>query len=133
MLRISKNQVIFGGNYFSNYLPPSKCFYVWDKKQSEKFSSAMCEFAWCSKTSPAKLYRRHAASFEKFHPTTKPVDLMEWVLGWFPDVKSVIDPFMGSGTTGVACVNTGRKFIGIEKDETYFGVAWLRIEQARLK
>ena len=75
IFRISKDQVIFGGNYFE--LPPCRGFFVWDKKQSEKFSSAMCEYAWSSRNAPAKIFRKHAASFEKFHPTTKPLEMME--------------------------------------------------------
>ena len=87
----------------------------------------MAEIAWCSRDGTAKIFRKHAASFEKFHPTTKPIDLMEWCLGWFPDAKTIIDPFMGSGSTGIACLNTSRRFIGIEKDDHYFKVAQDRI------
>lgn len=125
IFRVSNEQVIFGGNYFG--LPPCRGFFVWDKKQSEKFSSAMCEYIWSSRNAPAKIYRRHASSFKKYHPTTKPVDLIEWLLGWFPNVKTVLDPFMGSGTTGVACKNLNRNFIGIELDETYYKIARKRI------
>ena len=118
IFRISRYQIIWGGNYFE--LPPSQGFLVWDKKQPYKFSSAMCEQAYCNLSKPAKIYRRHAANFEKFHPTQKPVGLMEWCILYLPkDVITILDPFMGSGTTGVACVQTGRNFIGIEIDEKY--------------
>lgn len=127
IFRISKNQVIWGGNYFTEFLYPSRCFYIWDKVQPEKFSSAMVEMAWVSKQSPAKMFKQRVVAFEKFHPTTKPLNLMEWCLGYFPDAQSVIDPFMGSGTTGVACKNLNRKFIGIEKDANYFEIAKRRI------
>ena len=127
IFRISKNQVIWGGNYFTEFLYPSRCFYIWDKVQPEKFSSAMVEMAWVSKQSPAKMFKQRVVAFEKFHPTTKPLNLMEWCLGYFPDAQSVIDPFMGSGTTGVACKNLNRKFIGIEKDANYFEIASKRI------
>jgi DNA modification methylase len=130
IIRISKNQIVWGGNYFSDKLPNSRGFFIWDKKQSEKFSSAMCEMAYSSKQRPAKIFRKHAANFQKFHPTTKPVDLMEWCLSFFPSCKTVIDPFMGSGSTGVACINTGRKFIGIELDKEYFDIATKRINEA---
>lgn len=129
IVRVSKNQIIWGGNYFSEYLPPSRCFYIWDKVQSEKFSSAMVEMAWVSKQSPAKMFRQRVTAFEKFHPTTKPLNMMEWCLEFFPDAKTVIDPFMGSGTTGVACKNLGRNFIGIELDKEYFEIAKKRIEK----
>lgn len=125
--RISDQQIIWGGNYFD--LPPSQCFLVWDKVQPQDFSLAMCEQAWASFSSPAKLYRRRVVGYEKHHPTQKPVELMEWCLTFLPD-GVVLDPFMGSGTTGVACVKAGRKFIGIEIDEGYFDIAVSRIEKA---
>ena len=128
IMRVSKHQIIWGGNYFTDYLKPSRCFYVWDKIQPEKFSSAMCEYAWVSKQSPAKLFRQRVTAFKKFHPTTKPENLMEWCLLWFPDAKTVLDPFMGSGTTGVACKNLNRNFIGIELDKDYYEIAKKRIE-----
>ena len=127
IFRVSKDQVIWGGNYFTEHLPPSRCFYIWDKVQPEKFSSAMVEMAWVSKQAPAKMFRQRVTAFKKFHPTTKPLNLIEWCLGFFPDAITVIDPFMGSGTTGVACKNLNKKFIGIEKDASYFEIAKQRI------
>lgn len=128
MLRsISSQQIIWGGNYFP--LPPNQCFLVWDKVQPEDFSLAMCEQAWASFSSPAKLYRRRVVGYDKQHPTQKPVELMEWCLRFFAD-GVILDPFMGSGTTGVACVKTGRSFIGIEIDEGYFNIAVSRIRKA---
>ena len=127
IFRVSKNQIIWGGNYFSESLPPSRCFYIWDKVQPEKFSSAMVEMAWVSKQSPAKMFRQRVTAFKKHHPTTKPINLMEWCLAFFPDAKTVLDPFMGSGSTGVACKHLGLNFIGIEKDSQYFEIAKNRI------
>jgi site-specific DNA-methyltransferase (adenine-specific) len=127
IFRISKNQVIWGGNYFTEHLPPSRCFYIWDKVQPEKFSSAMVEMAWVSKQSPAKMFRQRVTAFKKHHPTTKPINLMEWCLSFFPDSKTVLDPFMGSGSTGVACKHLGIKFIGIEKDQEYYEIAKNRL------
>src|SRR5690606_6146739 len=66
----------------------------------------------------------------RVHPTQKPLNLMEWCLGFLPDAKTILDPFMGSGTTGVACVKAGRSFIGIEIDEGYFEIACERIRKA---
>jgi DNA modification methylase len=122
----SKEQIIWGGNYFE--LPPSQCFLVWDKVQPENFSLAMCEQAWASFQRPAKMYQRRVVGYDKQHPTQKPVELMEWCLTFVPG--TVCDPYMGSGTTGVACVKQGRPFVGIEIDEAYFDVACRRIEAA---
>ena len=90
----------------------------------------MVEYIYSSKNKPAKMFKKRVTSYEKFHPTTKPVDLIEWMLSYFPEHNTVLDPFMGSGSTGVACVNTNRNFIGIELDEEYFEIAKKRIEEA---
>ncbi len=121
--------VLWGGNYFN--LPPAQCFFVWDKVQPQDFSLAMCEQAWTNKKGPAKLYRQSVLSYRKEHPTQKPVELMKWCIEQvgFPGV--VLDPFMGSGTTGVAAVQMGLQFIGIERDPTYFDIACRRIEDAQ--
>lgn len=124
---ISDQQIIWGGNYFP--LPPSQCFLVWDKVQPEDFSLAMCEQAWASFPSPAKLYRRRVVGYEKLHPTQKPIELMEWCLRFFA-AGTVLDPFAGSGTTGVACARQGREFIGIELDPEYFEIMCDRIRKA---
>ena len=121
-----------GGNYFTDLLPPSMRWLVWDKGQ-RNFSLADCEFAWSSQQAAARvltLPRSEALQDGKEHPTQKPVRLMAWCLGLVPDAKTVCDPFMGSGTTGVACVRLGRQFIGIEREERYFEIACRRIEQA---
>ncbi len=125
---ISDEQIIWGGNYFN--LPPTQRFLIWDKIQPESFSSAMVEFAWTNLNGPAKLFRRHVVSYKKNHPTQKPVALMEWCLGFIKG-QIILDPFMGSGTMGVACINLGRKFIGIEIEPKYFDIACKRIDQAQ--
>jgi len=128
--RVSKHQIIWGGNYFD--LRPSKSFIVWDKCQPVNFSSSMCEQAWTSLDKPAKLFRQDVKSYPKEHPTQKPLDLMKFCIAFLPDeVLTILDPFMGSGTTGVACVQTGRNFIGIEIDPTYFKIAEKRIADAQ--
>jgi DNA modification methylase len=124
----SREQIIWGGNYFN--LPPAQCFLIWDKKQPEDFSLAMCEMAWCSRQLPAKIWRQSVLSYEKAHPTQKPIPLMEWCLRLLPDAKTILDPFMGSGTTGAAAARLGRRFIGIEVDPDYFNSACLRIAAA---
>jgi site-specific DNA-methyltransferase (adenine-specific) len=124
----SNLQIIWGGNYFD--LPPSQCFYIWDKQQPENFSLAMCEMAWTNKKSPAKIYRQSVLSYKKEHPTQKPTDLMKWCINQAGNPETILDPFMGSGTTGVAAIQMGRKFIGIEREPKYFDIACKRIEQA---
>ena len=126
-LLAADTQVIWGGNYFD--LPPRQCFLIWDKVQPEDFSLAMCEFAWTNLKGPAKMFKRHVVSYEKEHPTAKPVELMRWCVS--KTTGDVLDPFMGSGTTGVACMNLGRKFIGIEIEPKYFDIACERIENAQ--
>lgn len=128
ILSLGDEQIIWGGNYFN--LPPSRGFLVWDKKQPENFSLAMCEMAWWSRDHNAKVFSKSVTGYAKDHPTQKPVALMEWCLGFLPSAKTILDPFMGSGTTGVACVNLGRSFIGIERDPDYFDIACRRIEEA---
>jgi len=120
--------IIWGGNYFD--LPPSQCFYIWDKQQPLNFSLAMCEMAWTNKKGPAKMHRQSVLSYEKHHPTQKPVELMTFCIEQLKTPKTILDPFMGSGTTGVAAIQMGRKFIGIEREPKYFDIACKRIEQA---
>lgn len=125
LIAISREQIIWGGNYF--YLPPSRGYLVWDKKQPRDFSLAMCEMAWCSRDMNAKMFSFCVTNYAKLHPTQKPVQLMEWCLEFIPDCRLVCDPFMGAGTTGVACVNMGRLFVGIEREPKYFDIACRRI------
>ncbi len=122
--------IIWGGNNYA--LPPSRAWLIWDKVQ--EFSSADCELAWTNLNNSARVFRMsridahfNCASEPKSHPTQKPLALMEWCLK-FIEGETVLDPFMGSGTTGVACVRTGRRFIGIEIEPKYFDIAVKRIE-----
>lgn len=133
MKAASKWQIIFGGNYFE--LGPTSCWLVWDKENGEN-DFADCELAW---TNLKKAVRRinwrwhgmiRKGQEERVHPTQKPLGVMEWCLTHLPDSEVVLDPFMGSGTTGVACIKAGRKFIGIELHEPYFDIACERIRKA---
>ena len=120
LFRISRNQIIWGGNYFS--LPPTRCFLIWRKLTiSESFSMAMCEYAWTSFNSNAKWIEiAPQGDPNRFHPTQKPIKLMERIIEVFTNEgDTVLDFCMGSGSTGVACKNLNRNFIGIEKDENY--------------
>ena len=125
--------IIWGGNYFD--LSPARCFLVWDKGAGFKGRDfAECEQAWCSFDANARILQRDPLARGDYrgkqHPTQKPVAVMEWCLGFLPDAEAILDPFMGSGTTGVACVKLGRKFTGVEMDESYFDIAVERIKKA---
>jgi site-specific DNA-methyltransferase (adenine-specific)/modification methylase len=125
--------IIWGANNFG--LPPHEHFLVWDKMQTvENFASA--EYAYYNGTKPAKVFRysihqHNQDEKNKAHPTQKPVRLMEWCISQSGEVTTVCDPFMGSGTTGVAAVKMGRTFIGIEREPKYFDIAYKRIEDAQ--
>jgi DNA modification methylase len=135
MLRdVSRWQIIFGGNYFD--LPPSSCWLVWDKKNGNN-DFADCELAW---TNLPKAVRRiewlwhgmmRKGSDEREHPTQKPLGVIAWALDQLPaDVRLVCDPFMGSGTTGVAAIQKGVQFVGIEREAAYFDTACKRLSDA---
>ena len=133
ILSAGRETIVWGGNYFTDYLPPTMQWLVWDKGQ-RNFSLADCEFAWSSQRKASRIFdypRARALQDGKEHATQKPVALMMWCLSLLPDAKSISDPFMGSGTTGVACANLGRKFIGIEREPKYFDIACTRIENAQ--
>lgn len=132
MLAASKEQIIWGGNYFADLLPPSMRWLAWDKGQ-RNFSLADMELAWTSQQAAVRVFtyaRGKAVKDGKEHPTQKPLALMEWCLGFAPKARAVLDCYMGSGTTGVACVNLGRSFIGVELDPGYFDIAVKRITDA---
>jgi site-specific DNA-methyltransferase (adenine-specific) len=140
MCRVSKNQIIFGGNYYADLLDPSSCWLVWDKDNGEN-NFADCELAWTSfKTAVRKFkWRWHGMlqedmrhKEERIHPTQKPVPLFMQILEKYSKPGDlVLDPFLGSGTTAIACLRTGRHFIGIEKHEPYFIMAQERIDKER--
>jgi len=127
--------VVFGGNYFG--LPASRCWLVWDKENgSNAFADA--ELAWTNLDKPVRVKRhmwngmlRKGQEERSEHPTQKPVGVMQWVIDQTPDAETILDPFMGSGTTGVAAVQMGRDFIGIEMEPRYFDIACKRIEDAQ--
>ena len=131
MRAASKHQIIWGGNYFGDLLPRTKQMFVWNKLiRGMHFND--CEIAWCSQFREAcRVFDYSPASAEKKeHPTQKPLALMRWCISKIPNCESVIDPFMGSGTTGVAAVNLGHRFTGIEIDPGYFDIACRRIDDA---
>lgn len=133
ILEKSKEQIIWGGNYFADLLPPSMRWLAWDKCQ-RNFTLADFELAWTSQNKAARAFnlsRTQAAKDGKEnHATPKPIALMQWCLGFLPDAETILDPFMGSGTTLVACAKLGRTGIGIELDPDYFQIACERVQKA---
>ena len=119
LFRVSKNQIIWGGNYFD--LPPTRCFNVWRKLTiSEAFTMAMCEYAWTSFNSNAKFWEYMPQGEDRFHPTQKPVPLiMRQLEEYATQDMLILDPFAGSGTTAIACHNLGMRCISVERDEDY--------------
>jgi site-specific DNA-methyltransferase (adenine-specific) len=124
---MSGHQTFWGGNYFP--LPPTRGILVWDKEQPwPNFSQA--EIAWTPTDRPAAVFRLNSGRGcpDRSHPTQKPLELMAWCIERIPPPATLIlDPFMGSGTTGVAAVKLGRKFVGIEIEPKYFDIARRRI------
>jgi site-specific DNA-methyltransferase (adenine-specific) len=134
LLRIGNVQVIWGGNYF--ILPVSRGWLAWCKPDAPP-SMGNIEMAWTNIDRTAKHIVCSIAATNKErvgHPTQKPLVVMKWCIELCTQPgDTILDPFMGSGTTGVACVKTGRNFIGIELDEGYFKIAQRRIEEAQMQ
>jgi DNA modification methylase len=128
MLSAADEQVIWGGNYFADLLPPSKGWLYWDKLMGGDFADG--ELAWTSLDRALRKFTLCNKMGGKEHPTQKPVALMEWCLGFLPDAQTILDPFMGSGTTLVACQRLGRNGTGIELDPEYFAIACKRVDEA---
>jgi DNA modification methylase len=127
--------IFWGGNYYG--LPASQCWLVWDKKNGGN-QFADCELAWTNIKKPVRKFEwmwngmlRQGGEERNGHPTQKPVALMAWCIEQAGNPETILDPFMGSGTTGVAAVQMGRKFIGIEREPKYFKIACKRIEDAQ--
>ena len=132
---ISDHQIIWGGQFFADMLPPMGKWLFWDKCQiMPSFGDG--ELAWSSLPGDAvKQFTYngsgyHAKEKDRVHPTQKPVALMEWCLGFLPNAQTILDPFMGSGTTLVACQRLGRSGIGVEIDKDYFEIACRRVDEA---
>lgn len=136
IMSMSRWQIIFGGNYYA--LPPTKCWLVWDKENGQS-DFADAELAWTNLNKAVRLKRymwngmlRANKEQRGDHPTQKPIGIMKWCISHLPEgCETILDPFMGSGTTGVAAVQMKRKFIGIEREQKYFDIACKRIEDAQ--
>jgi DNA modification methylase len=132
ILAAADKHVIWGGNYFADLLPATGKWFVWDKGQ--RINQSDGELAWTHESGALRICTMNRVQLMADgaeHPTQKPVRLMEWCIGQIKANGTVLDPFMGSGTTGVACANLGRSFIGIERERKYFDIACRRIEDAQ--
>ena len=121
--------VIWGGNYFADLLPASKGWLYWNKLMGGDFSDG--ELAWTNLDRALRHFQYCNKEHGKEHPTQKPVPLMAWCLDQAGRPATVLDPFMGSGSTGVACVQLGLAFTGIEQERGYFDSACERISRAQ--
>ena len=130
--RVSVNRIIWGGNYFLDFLGATQGFLIWDKVQPHDFSLAMCEFAWSSFQSPAKMFQRSVlAEKDKIHPTQKPVKLYEWLLtNYAKPGQRILDTHLGSMSSVIAANNLGFELVGCELDEDYFKAGCDRAMQA---
>jgi len=129
--QICDKQIIFGGNYYA--LPPSSCWLIWDKENTGDFADG--EMAWTNLQKAIRIKRHmwngmiRKGQEARFHPTQKPLEVISWALGQAGDVQTVLDPWMGSGTTLRAAKDAGKKAVGIEREEKYCKIAAERLKQ----
>ncbi|CAB5212378.1 DNA methylase N-4/N-6 [uncultured Caudovirales phage] len=119
--------MVWGGNYYD--MPASRGWLVWAKSNSVE-TMASIELCWTNRDMNSKHFNHPCGGWDRLHPTEKPIALMRWCIERAGNPQNIADPFMGSGTTGVAAIQMGRKFIGIEREPKYFDIACQRIEQA---
>ena len=141
LFRVSKNQIIWGGNYFIDYLAPTKTFLVWDKRIYDHMSNdfADCELAWTSFNKALRIFKykwdgmlqENMKDKEwRIHPTQKPVALYEWILSKYANEGDIIlDTHVGSASSLIACHKMGFKYVGFELDENYYKLAKDRLDQ----
>lgn len=129
LFRVSKNQIIWGGNYMIDYLFPSPCWLLWDKGFSEEVTFAQYEMAWTSFKTSAKKYDKHPSQTNRIHPTQKPVKLYEWILdNYAKEGDKILDTHLGSGSIAIACHNRKFELTACELDKDYFEASIKRIQ-----
>ena len=138
LIRVSKNQIIWGGNFFLDYLGRASCMVVWDKDR-RGLSQADCEIAWTSLKGQSRVFKfrwngmlqedmKHKE--KRVHPAQNPVKLYEWLLERFSKPGDIIlDTHVGSASSLIACHHTGHKYVGFEKDKVYYDIAMKRMEE----
>lgn len=131
LFRVSKNQIIWGGNYMTEFLEPKASWLIWDKKQPEDFSMAMAELAWSSFGSTMKIYQKRVVGADnvRVHPTQKPIELYKWILDKYAKQgDKILDTHLGSGSIAIACHDYGFDLTACELDKEYFDKAMERIK-----
>ena len=138
LLRVSKNQIIWGGNFFLDYLGATKSMIVWDKKDTARNGLWKSELAWCSTDKGSYIYRHkqigkrgfYVVECERIHPTQKPIALYEWLLKNYASERDLIlDTHLGSGSIAIACHRMKRKLIAYEIDKDYYDAACKRFKE----
>jgi len=131
LMRVSKNQIVWGGNYMTDFLYPSSCWLMWDKGFSEEVTFAQFEMAWTSFTSSAKKYDFNAAANRnRIHPTQKPAKLYEWLLmNYAKEGDKILDTHLGSGSIALACHNLKYDLTACELDTEYYTASLKRLKQ----
>ena len=128
--RVSINQIVWGGNYMTEHLPPSPCWILWDKGFSQDVTFAQFELAWSSFQSSAKKFDKSPIDPKRIHPTQKPVKLYEWLLdNYAKEGDRILDTHLGSGSIALACWNRRFDLVACELDPDYFAAATKRIEK----
>lgn len=130
MISTTREQCIWGGNYFADMLPASRGWLYWSKLIGGDFSDG--ELAWTSRDAVLKEFTKAKQTAKRVHPTQKPIAVIKWCITFFPDARTILDPFMGSGTTLVAAKLEGRQAVGIEINERYCEIAAERLRQGVL-
>ena len=138
LFRISKNQIIWGGNYFLDYLSPTPCFIIWDKKMTDKHLMSMSELAWTSFKTKNLIFRQPPVGDRGFynidgariHPTQKSIKLYEWLLiNYAKEGDKILDTHLGSGSIALACHNLGFDLTACELDTEYYNAAIKRLKE----
>ncbi len=129
LFRVSKNQIIWGGNYMTEFLNPSPCWLLWDKGFSEDVTFAQFELAWTSFTSSAKKFDKHPSQINRIHPTQKPISLYKWLLDKYAKQgDKILDTHLGSGSSRIACYDYKFEFVGFELDTDYYNAQEIRFK-----
>lgn len=134
LFRVSKNQVVFGANYFLEYLPNTRGFVCWDKNQPMPTLSA-CELVWTSYDKPAKIMKKSSMDLDRFHPTQKPIYVYRFMFDFCKTKQGdkILDTHLGSGSIAIACHDYGFDLTACELDVDYYNAAMKRILQHQLQ